>query len=715
MLHNPHRVFSFPPKYIAVSVSFIIATFPLPTLAQKIQATETVVIEGQKDKADGLHLKQSATTGSRLGLTPMQTPANIEVISGQTIQNRGDLTVREAVIRATGITSNAAPGNGSTSLASRGFAGHASVMQLFDGTRLFVVAGTTTYPFDTWSIDRIEVLHGAASVLYGEGAIGGVVNVVPKKPEQKSIENEARLTVGINDTYRAAFACGGAINDRWSYQTSIHTGKTGGWMDKGEAKSDYIALAGALRFDATPDLNMTLAYEFAKQHPSVYMGTPLINGEIKKSMRKKSYQVEDADIDYKDQWIKFNTEWTPTDKITLRNQLYYITSKRTWKSAEKYTWNATTGLVEVGDFLHITHDLKQIGNRFDFSYNGSLFGHSNKAVVGFDVNRIDFDPASNSPYTTSGLHALDPNNPQSHQFDTLDPTKPSYSSNTRQFAVFAEDRFNITPEWSVIGGLRFDYYDLHRDNVRTPATSWSRNFSKTTGRIGTVYEFSPNLSIYGQYATAADPMSAMASPGENDRKFGLTKAKQYEVGIKQLFWDQKIEWSLAAYHIKKKNLVSYDETTKTSLPIGAQSSKGIEFAIGAQILPSLRIDANAAILKARYDEFNQGGISYNGNVPTSTPQRAANIWASWEFLPDWTIRPGLRYVGEKYSTAANTTKLPSFTVFDAALEWKMNNNLSWTLHGYNLTDKVYPESGTGGRQWLVGRPRSVELAGHIRF
>ncbi len=211
MVNNTNsKVFHFYPKYITLTVSLIFGMASLSSFAQKIpensQVIEIVIIEGQREKADGLHLKQTTTTGSRLGLTPMQTPANIEIISGQTIQERGDLTVHDAVVRASGITSNPTPGNGSTSLVSRGFAGHSSVMQLVDGTRLFIVAGTTTYPFDTWSIDHIEVLHGAASVLFGEGAIGGVVNVVPKKPEQKPIKNEARLTVGVDDNYRAAFS-----------------------------------------------------------------------------------------------------------------------------------------------------------------------------------------------------------------------------------------------------------------------------------------------------------------------------------------------------------------------------------------------------------------------------------------------------------------------------------------------------------------------------
>jgi len=86
---------------------------------------------------------------------PLETPASIEVLTGETIRARGDVSVIEAATRATGITGAPSPGNDSTSMAARSFSGHGSVMQLFDGTRLFAGAGTVTFPFDTWSVDRI--------------------------------------------------------------------------------------------------------------------------------------------------------------------------------------------------------------------------------------------------------------------------------------------------------------------------------------------------------------------------------------------------------------------------------------------------------------------------------------------------------------------------------------------------------------------------------
>ncbi|MDY6947909.1 MAG: Plug domain-containing protein, partial [Pseudomonadota bacterium] len=114
-------------------------------------------IRVEESAIDQVGLDQPASSASRLNLTPLETPASVEVISGAAIVARGDTNFVDAVSRATGITNVSSPGTGNA-LAARGFSGHTSVMQLYDGNRFFAAAGTLTFPFDTWSIDRIEIL-----------------------------------------------------------------------------------------------------------------------------------------------------------------------------------------------------------------------------------------------------------------------------------------------------------------------------------------------------------------------------------------------------------------------------------------------------------------------------------------------------------------------------------------------------------------------------
>src|SRR4030095_8919618 len=117
-----------------------------------------------------------------------------------------------------GVTNRSNPGNAGVGVAARGFSDTHSVMQLFDGELMFVGASTVSFPFDPWMVERIEVLGGPASVLYGNGAIGGVVNVVPRKPTRRSRESSVRLAAGSFNTWRGALDTAGPIGTNTTYR-----------------------------------------------------------------------------------------------------------------------------------------------------------------------------------------------------------------------------------------------------------------------------------------------------------------------------------------------------------------------------------------------------------------------------------------------------------------------------------------------------------------
>jgi outer membrane receptor protein involved in Fe transport len=195
----------------SLTLIFVAAPNIERVVAQTKLPEVTVTVPWDRLPGGSLELGRESPTGSRLGLTLLEIPAAVEVIPGEVIRERGDLTAQEAVTRATGITAAGTPGDGSSALVSRGFAGHSSVMQLYDGTRLYVGAGTMTFPTDTWLFDRIEVLRGPASVLYGEGAIGGAINYIPRQPLRTGRVTDVLLSGGSDDTYRVGLNTTGPL------------------------------------------------------------------------------------------------------------------------------------------------------------------------------------------------------------------------------------------------------------------------------------------------------------------------------------------------------------------------------------------------------------------------------------------------------------------------------------------------------------------------
>ncbi|CAM3891410.1 TonB-dependent receptor [Bordetella tumulicola] len=661
-------------------------------------------------------LATEATTGSNLGLTLMETPASVDIITREQIEERGDISVTDAITRASGFSAMTHPGNGNSALSVRGFTDSTSVMRLYDGLRQYGGVGVT-FPFDTWSVERIEVLRGPASVIYGDGAIGGVVNVIPKHPTHGPIENEIQATIGTQDTARLGLGSGGSLSDTLSYRLDLSGNYTDGWVDQGQ--SGDATFSGALRWDATSDLNFTLSYAYGYQRPMRYFGTPLIDGEQNEAIRKKNYNVSDSFMRFRDQWTQLDTVWTPNDATTLRARLYHVQSDRDWRNAERYVYNPDTGLIDRSDNTQITHDQTQTGLTMDAAFKGTLAGLDNTVSLGFDVNHARFKHINNTYAGSSG--PVDPYDPDPGRFNSDVPNIPRYRNEADQFALFIEDRLALTNKWSVVAGLRYDHAKVTRDDLVANERALSTTYSDVGWRIGTVYDVTPDLAVYAQYAEAADPVSGLLMLSPANAGFDMSKGKQIEVGLKQAFWDNRGEWTLAAYHIRKSNLLSRDATDPDlRVQIGEQSSRGLEASMALAFAPGWKVEANAAILRAKYDDFTEsdGGaaVSRAGQVPPNVPQRLANLWLSWNFQPGWTVMGGLRYVGKRYADNANTLELPSYTTTDLAVRWDVNRDTTITARGYNIFDRAYFTTAYyTDTQWLYGPGRRFELTLNHRF
>ena len=685
------------------------------------ELADTIIVRGTSD--DGLAVP--AQTGSRLGLTPLQLPASVEILSGDVIRARGDLSIVDAVTRMTGISSVANPGNGGTGLGARGFSGPGSVMQLYDGVRLYPGAGTVTFPTDPWTIERIEVLRGPASVLYGQGAIGGAVNVISKKPRTDQTEYEAEAGYGSQDSWRIGAGVGGPVNDRIAYRFDISRTQSDGWVDRGDSKG--LAISGSLQFRPSENLTLTLSDDYSDQRPMLYFGTPLIDGRLDDRNQRRNYNVSDALMRFKDNRTTAKIEWSPSANVSVRNTAYRLTTDRKWRNLESYFWNGATGQIDRFDFFGIDHDQTQIGNQGDVTVRGDWGGLKNALLVGFDVNSIKFRHSNDfdsDPPPPGFSEPVDPFSFDPGLYYNTFGVRPQHRSRTRQYSFFAEDRLTISDQLSVSAGINFDHANVKRyvnsydaAGIATETLRLDKSLRNTTWRVGAVYQPSPTFSIYGQYATAVDPLGSLITFSIGQAAFKNTTGDQVEAGVKASFLDGRGSATLAAYRIVKKNLLS---TVPGSLPpvqdqVGQRSAKGLEASVTLNLPGGFGIDANGTILDARFDEFLSGGASFNGKTPPNVPEATANLWLTYSPIERLQLQAGLRYVGRTFSDNANRFRVPAYAVVDGGVSYALTANVAVHVRIYNLFDKDYATTTYNDEQWLLGRPRSVDVSVRAHF
>lgn len=687
-----------------------------PSLAQTTLPPVVVTAPPGGSAGGSLELERESSAGSRLGLKLKEQPAAVEIVPGEVLRERGDLTAQEAVTRATGITAAGTPGDGSSALVSRGFAGHSSVTQLYDGTRLYIAADTMTFPVDTWLLERVEVLRGPASVLHGAGAIGGAINYVPRQPRRHAYVTDALFSAGSFNTYQLGVNTTGPIVDRAAYQLGVIATKSAGYVDDGEAQR--VSLASSLAFDVIPNLTLRLAFDGSWNEPSRYWGTPLNAGAIDTRLQERNYNVRDSDIRYADCWVRLHADWRLVPQVTLHNEVYFLRADRHWRDVENYEFLPATSQVLRTSYIEIFHDQKQVGNRLEARFDGSVLQRRYRVLVGLEVNYIDFRHTNNGPF--EGESTVNAFRPDPGLFINLAGTLPKFDTRTTQSSIFTEGLLHVTDYFKVLAGLRQDYVDYTRKNLIARDLSFNKTLSPLTWRVGGVFDVRRDLALYAQITRGADPLGSIITLSRSEREFKLATAMQYEIGLKTQFLEGRGQATLATYYIVKKNLLTPNPTDpEVNIQVGKQSAYGVEAAVGLALARQWAIDANIAVLNARFDDLSEVEgdvlVSRNGKQPPNVPELAANLWVVYTPIPAWHLGGGLRHVGERFADNANTVRQPPYTLFDAFVTYEPTRFLNLTLRGRNLTDAAYGIASYGPTQLILGQPRSVEFVANVRF
>jgi iron complex outermembrane receptor protein len=692
----------------------------LPAQAEEARELSTVKVSGERDTRV-VPLDLPASTGSRLGVTIKEIPASVDVLSQEVMQERGDRTMVEAVGKVAGMN-GARVGGSHTGFSVRGFIDN-GVTWLYNGVRVPGGSNMSSRILDTANYDRIEVLRGPAAVLNGEGGTGGTINLISRAPSFAAQPFEVDYALSSYNSHRFHAGTGGAIkDDAVAYRADISTNRYGSHVDGERTTLDRFT--GSVLFKFSDTLKLTL--ELDKMRDDVkdfYYGTPLVNGKIDRSLRDINYNnLTDNVYESDTTWLRANLEWHATPDIEVRNQMYYYDSFRNWRDVNDFKYNAgAVPTVTRTTWSDLDHDHQLLGNRLDVLFKGKIGGLDNRFLIGADINRTDYKTNRNGFPT--GVEA--PVNAYSPPAVNLSSGTNIFKALARditieQASVFVEDQLSVTKNLKLVGGLRHDQFKtewIYYDQAGAPRETKSHNFN--SWRVGAVYDLTPDATVYISYATGVEPGGTLLVLNRNQSQLDLTTAQQLEVGVKQGFWNGKGEWTAALYDIQKKNVFVPDPLAPSRrLPIGKQSSQGIELSLGLRPTEQWQIDGNIAYVHARYDEYSAGNppVSLNGNEPRLVPKWMANLGVRYMPTAAWTFAAWARHVDKAYINDANTLELPAYTTLDLSADYKLSKAMDIGFRVRNATDELYAESSYGqAAQVMIANPRTYELSLRMRF
>ncbi|MDN4983062.1 TonB-dependent receptor plug domain-containing protein [Bradyrhizobium sp. WYCCWR 13022] len=686
-----------------------------------------------------------AASASRLGLTVRQTPATVEVISAETIREQRYRTVSDVAQGAVGVTAGDNPAEPSA-FSMRGFT-NSQINTLYNGIKIGP-QNMTLRIMDTANLEAVEILKGPASLMSGEGAAGGAINLVTKRPHTGPIRNEADFSWDSLNSLRAHFGSGGSTNVQGlDYRFDVSRSSLNGFAE--DTNTRTLDLSGQLDYRVSDSLKVWGAIEYREDRSKAYWGAPLVPvafsgshataGIVSGSYFNRTdlgavtiddrtfntnYNVLDNRNVAQEVWLRGGFELKLAPDLTLKSQAYGYGAERSWFNNEIEAFDATNNQVYRERF-YVAHSQRLVGNITDLVWDANVAGFDNRMVATLSSSYLDFVRPGAANFPNDFVSLVDPDRGFYGPLTTQQQT-----ARIDNEALSFEDRLKLTRTFSLIGGLRVEHIGLDRNSTDPVGLvkagfPFTKDWAPVTGRIGYTWEAVPGLTFFSQYATGADVSANNIFLLAPAQPLDLTTTRTYETGVKHVLWDNRAEWSFSAYDIVRRNV--YAAAGGQTLNIaGRQESKGVEVAGSIRPIGPLRLWGNIAYVDARYADYDFAGGSFSGNAPPNVPRVVANAGASWRFFTPWPVEVGItgRHVGDRYNTDANTVTMNAYTIGDLyafvdipKAVFNAVDLARLTFRVRNFTDKRYAIWGDPfyPDQILLGAPRTYEISAAFKW
>lgn len=639
-----------------------------------------IVVTGEQETGYSV---PEASTATRIEVPVRDVPQSIQVIPRQVIEDRQVVRLNELADNVSGVQ----PQSGYFGLSSQGYYIRGFPLEFENFRNGFRDFGFTS-PREVANVERVEILKGPASVLYGSAiGFGGLVNTVTKKPLAEPLYNPS-VTIGNYGFYRSALDFGGPLTNNGSllYRLNVAYENADSYRDFNENESVFVAPALTWQigprttltaefeyqnYDFVPDRGLLPSEVFLDLPISRFLGEPdLDNAEF--DSFSGTYNFEHS---FSDNWRfrqGFNALRVTGDTLSTGNSIFdapFLEAdgrtlarrvRKTDEEQENYTLqNEIIGEFDTGFIKHnVLFGVEIARYRFAYDFERAPIAPLDIFDPQYGAERGDFAPDFAEEYGADNV------------------------------AIYVQDLIQVLPNLKVLAGLRFDSNDTFYRDTLADAFDFEQSDSDFSPRLGIVYQPSESTSIYASWSNSFNPQ--FFSRNRAGAAFEPERGKQFEVGVKQEFFDGRLSATLVLYNLTRKNVLTTDpEDPDFSIQTGEQTSRGVELDVTGEISSGWNIIATYAYINAFVSEDEDIPV---GQRLVNAPKHSASLWTTYEIqsggLQGLGFGAGLVFVSDREAQLPNTIELPSYVRADASIFYRRNN---WraALNFKNLFDTKY--------------------------
>ncbi|PIJ60313.1 TonB-dependent siderophore receptor [Erwinia sp. OLMDLW33] len=699
------------------------STLLMVPAVQAAEDTLTVTAETQESvtaPTKGIVAKESAS-GTKTATPLRKTPQTISVVTREQMNDQQPASVADALGYSSGVVTNyRGNSNRNDEVISRGFR---YAPKLLDGLHYGLSSENGgAGQLDPWLLERVEMVHGPAGVLYGQVSPGGLLMMTSKRPTAESI-HEVKLSTGNRHYGEAAFDFGGKLND----DNTLFYRLNGIANTKSEfvknSKQQRMAIAPAITWLPNEDTSFTLLTSYQNDPKAGSRNFLPRSGTLYATPEGFTvpYDLNVSDSDFakskrEQTSIGYSLDHSFNEAVSFTQNLRYSHRNEDYKYlvyGYDYSDHVMTRMpqheeTQTNEF-NVDNQLKGLFETGDVSHT---------VLGGLDYRYSHIDLKLSRAYGTQ--YNLDWTNPGRIDIDENDLALATSTLKTlNQYGVYLQDQMAWN-NWNLVLSGREDWSQV-RTQDRLANTDVTYNDSAFTGRAGLLYAFDNGVSPYISYSTSFEPVLAQPAPGSDPLK--PTTGAQTEVGMKFQPVGSNTMMTVSWFDINQKNVLSSIDGTRYYNQIGKVNSQGIETEIHAQPTPEIKLIAAYTYTDATTKESDTAAEV--GHSPAAIPRHAASAWGSYSFLDGaldgLTVGTGVRYVGKAGGDNTGEYYVPHYTLYDAMVKYELGQAVpalkgtSLQFNVQNLTDEHYVASCSNAYACFYGSGRTFVASVDYRW